>query len=46
MVTKQDLCKLDDSRYSAWIMPKKWFSLKKRMQGICVYVLEYMFTLE
>ena len=34
----KDLCELGVSRYSTWVMPKR------RMEGIFVYVLEYMLT--
>ena len=42
----KDLCELSVSWYSTWVMPKRrYFFLKKRMEGIFVYVLEYMLTL-
>ena len=42
----KDRCELSVSRYSTWVMPKKGdiFFLKS-MEGIFVYVLEYMLTL-
>ena len=41
----EDVCELSVSRFSTWVMPKRWFFPEKRMEGIFVYVLEYMLTL-
>ena len=38
----KDFCELSVSRYSTWVMPKRWYFSWKRMEGIFVYVLEYM----
>ena len=41
----KDQCESSVSRYSTWVMPKNGDILKKRMEVIFVYVLEYMLTL-
>ena len=40
----KELCELSVSRYSIWVMPKRWYFSWKRRVVIFVYVLEYMLT--